>query len=106
MAQTVKNPPPMSETWVRSLGWEDSLEEGMTTHSSILAWRIPMGRGVWQAINNPWAHKESDTTEQLSTAQHNMLLLDVHGTFRKTHKKINITKFQKVEFCVCVCVCV
>ena len=64
-----KNPPSMWETWVRSLGWEDSLEEGMTTHSSILAWRIPMGRGVWQAINNPWAHKESDTTEQLSTAQ-------------------------------------
>ena len=62
-----------------------------------------MDRGVWQAINSPWNHKESDTTEQLSTAQH-MLLLDVHRTFRKTHKKINITKFQKVEFFVCVCV--
>ena len=37
----VKNPPAMWETWVRSLGWEDPLEEGMTTHSSILAWRIP-----------------------------------------------------------------
>ena len=34
------------ETWVRSLGWEDSLEEGMAIHSSILAWRIPMNRGV------------------------------------------------------------
>ena len=41
MAQTVKNPPAMRETWVRSLGWEDPLEEGMATHSSILAWRIP-----------------------------------------------------------------
>ena len=41
MAQTVKNPPAMLETWVRSLGWEDSLEEEMATHSSILAWRIP-----------------------------------------------------------------
>ena len=41
MAQTVKNPPAMQETWVQSLGWEDALEEGLTTHSSILPWRIP-----------------------------------------------------------------
>ena len=39
--QLVKNPPAMRETWVRSLGWEDPLEKGMATHSSILAWRIP-----------------------------------------------------------------
>ena len=39
-AQTVKNPPAMQETPVRSLGWEDPLEKGMATHSSILAWRI------------------------------------------------------------------
>ena len=38
------------ETWVSSLGWEDPLEEGMATHSSILAWRIPMDRGAWWAI--------------------------------------------------------
>ena len=37
----VKNPLAMQEMWVRSLGWEDSLEEGMATHSSMLAWRIP-----------------------------------------------------------------
>ena len=41
VAQRVKNLPAMLETWVRSLGWEDPLEEGMATHSSILAWRIP-----------------------------------------------------------------
>ena len=41
MAQTAKNLPEMQETQVRSLGWEDSLEKGMATHSSILAWRIP-----------------------------------------------------------------
>ena len=41
MAQMVKNLPAMQETWVRSLGWEDSLEKRMATHSSILAWRIP-----------------------------------------------------------------
>ena len=40
MAQMVKNPPAMRETWVLSWGWEDALEEGMETHSSILAWRI------------------------------------------------------------------
>ena len=41
MAQLVKNLPAMRETWVPSLGWEDPLEEGKATHSSILAWRIP-----------------------------------------------------------------
>ena len=41
MAQLVKNPPAVWETWVRSLGWEDPLEKEMTTHSSILAWRMP-----------------------------------------------------------------
>ena len=40
MAQMVKNPPVMQETWVQSLGWEDPLEEGMATYSSILIWRI------------------------------------------------------------------
>ena len=49
VAQLVKNPPAMWETRVRSLGWEDPLEEGMATHSSIFAWRIPMDRGDWQA---------------------------------------------------------
>ena len=39
----------MWETWVRSLGWEDPLKRGMATHSSILAWRIPMNRGAWWA---------------------------------------------------------
>ena len=41
VAQMVKNPPAMWETWVRSLGWKDPVEEGMATYSSILAWRIP-----------------------------------------------------------------
>ena len=49
VAQMVKNPPAMRETWVRSLGWEDPLEEGMETHSSILAWRMPVDRGAWKA---------------------------------------------------------
>ena len=41
VAQLLKNPPALWETWIRSLGWEDSLEKGKVTHSSILAWRIP-----------------------------------------------------------------
>ena len=47
MAQTVKNAPAMQETWVRSLGWKDPLEEDMATHSTILAWRIPTDSGAW-----------------------------------------------------------
>ena len=52
----------MWETWVPSLSWGDHLEQGMATHSSILAWRIPMDRGAWQAT--PTGCKESDMTEQ------------------------------------------
>ena len=62
----INNLPELQEAWVRFLGWEDPLEEGMTTHSSILAWKIPMDRGTWRATVHG-AHKESDTTEQLST---------------------------------------
>ena len=49
VAQMVKRLPTMQETRVRSLGQEDPLEEGMATHSSILAWRIAMNRGAWRA---------------------------------------------------------
>ena len=45
----VKNLPAVQETWVRSLGQEDPLEESKATHSSILIWRIPMDRGAWRA---------------------------------------------------------
>ena len=58
----VKNPPAMWETWVQSLGWEDPLEEAMATHSSLLAWRIPMGRGAWRAT----AHGAAKSQTQLS----------------------------------------
>ena len=56
VTQLGKSPPAMWETWVRSLGWEDPLENGKATHSSILAWRIP-----WTI----WGHKELDMTKQL-----------------------------------------
>ena len=48
VAQTVKIPPAVWETWIQSMSWEDPLEKGMATLSSILAWRIPMDRGAWQ----------------------------------------------------------
>ena len=53
MTKLVKNPPAMQETWVRSLGWEDPLEKGMATHSSILAWRIP------------WATADDDSSHEI-----------------------------------------
>ena len=62
----VKNLSAMRDTWVRSLGWEDLLEEGMAIHSSILAWRIPMDRGAWQDTVHG-VLKEWDMTEGLST---------------------------------------
>ena len=61
MAQTVKRLSTMQETWVPSLGWEDPLEEGMVTHSSILPWRIPVDRGVWRASS--WGHTELDMAD-------------------------------------------
>ena len=52
MAQWAQNPPAMQETWVQSLGWKDLLEEGMETHSSILALRIPMDKGaLWVTLH-------------------------------------------------------
>ena len=59
VAQTVKNPPTMQETWVLSLGWEDPLENEMATHSNILAWEIPMNRGAWRATVHGVAKSQS-----------------------------------------------
>ena len=61
VAQMVKNLSAMWETWVQSLGWEDALEEGMTTHSSVLAWKSHGQRSL--AGYSPWGHKQ---LEQLS----------------------------------------
>ena len=75
VAQIIKNLPGMRETWVPSLGWEDPLEKGTTTHSSILAWRIP-----W-TVEPGWlvrgGHKESDTTECLSLFPSSILSVQI-----------------------------
>ena len=62
VTQLVKNLPAMQETWVGCQGQEDPLEEGMGTHSSILAWRIPMDRGAWWAA----VHRVAKSQTQLS----------------------------------------
>ena len=64
---SVKNQPALQKTWVAFLGWEDPLEEDMAIHSTILACRIPTDRGAWWGTVH--GVTESDTTEQLSTAQ-------------------------------------
>ena len=72
LAQMVKNPPTMQETWVQFLGWEDLLEKGMGTHTSFIA----MGESHGQrslAGYSPWGHKELDMTERLT------LSLSFHG---------------------------
>ena len=61
VAQMVRNQPAMQETWVRSLGQEDPLKEGMATYFSILAWRIPVDRGSWWATVR--GRKEADRME-------------------------------------------
>ena len=69
----------MQETGVRSLGWEDPLEEGMATHSSIFAWRIPMDRGAWQATVH--GVTESDTTERVRIHTHTSFTNTFLSTF-------------------------
>ena len=69
VAQMVKNPPAMWETWVQSLGWEDPLEEGMATSSSILAWKNPHGQRSLgsMGVTKSW-------TRLSDKAQHNIIL--------------------------------
>ena len=81
VAQTVKNPSAMCETWVQSLDWEDPLEEGMATHSSILAWRIPMDRGAWR----PTIFAESQRIEHRSEQQNTRLNRLTRNNSPKTH---------------------
>ena len=67
VAQMVKNLPAMQVTQVWFRGWEDLLEKGLATHSSILAWKIPQTEGL--VGYSPWGHKELDTTKQQQEQQ-------------------------------------
>ena len=81
MAQLVKDPPAMQETWLPSLGWEDPLEKGKATHSRILAWRI-------HHLNSPWDHKELNMTEQKKKERnYNNLSIKFWQLFLSDHQK-------------------
>ena len=86
IAQLVKNLPAMRDTCIWSLGWEDPLEKGMATHSSILAWRIPQ-----TGLYSPWGLKESNMIEQLSLSMLIYLgnLLELVNLVRLQKKEIN-----------------
>ena len=62
----VKNPPVTCETWVRSLGWEDTLEEGPAALSSPLVWRIPVDRGAWWATVHGVAESQTGLSSKPS----------------------------------------
>ena len=72
VAQRLKRPPAMRETWVRSLGREDPLEKEMATHSSTIAWKMPgKSHGQRSLVGySLWGRKESDTTERLHSLTH------------------------------------
>ena len=88
MAQLVKNPPAMWETWVRSLAWEDPLEEGMVTHCSILSWRIPKDRGAWLASAHGVTKSRARVTDK---AQHRTVPNRyIHGTRNQTEVRLTL----------------
>ena len=88
MAQLVKNLPAMWETPVLFLGWEDPLEKGKATHSSILAWRI----------HSPWGCKESDMTERLSLSYSYKGINDVTAKIKVLKGSDNTLATKKLHF--------
>ena len=89
MAQLVKNLSVMRETWVQSLGWEDPLDKGKATHSSILAWRIHSMDCIVRGIA-----KELDTTEQIS------LSLSISRLFYGSENMLLIKRYCLMSFSV------
>ena len=96
MAQTVKNLAAMQETWVQSLGWEDPLKEGMATHSSILAWRIPWTEEP-DRLYSPWGCKELNMT----ATKHTYIPSESLCSY---FKKESVGVCTCVHVCMCVCV--
>ena len=80
VAQMVKNLPARQETQVQFLGWEDLLEKEMTTHSSVLAWKIPWSEEpVAYRLLSLWGRKESDPTEQLTLHFLEFWFIELHA---------------------------
>ena len=110
VAQLVKNPPAMRETWIRSLGWEDPLEKGKATHSNIQAWRIPWT--VWsmglQRVGHNWA------TCPLTFFHTVFVFARLIWLSMISSRSIRVAVNSKISFLliaeqyssVCVCVCV
>ena len=81
VTQTVKHLPTMRETWIQSLGWEDPLEKGRATHSSIVAWRIPWTEDPGRLQSMGMQRVRHNWVTKPSPAQHK----DTHVTFHKEH---------------------
>ena len=123
VAQLVKNPPAMRETWVWSLGWEDPLEKGKVTHSGTLAWRIPWTGSPWgwQRARHDWAtrshlHELSSLASRLSCSVMCRVLVPqpgiepaspaLQGRFLATAPpgEVPCMLFWSPEFLLCVCI--
>ena len=94
VAQLLKNLPSMRETWVRSLGWEDPLEKGMATHSSILAWRIPWTEDPG-GLQSTGSHRLWDNWVANTFTFINILLNYTTGIFIHAWMKKFQVNFQK-----------
>ena len=104
VAQLVKNPPAMRETWDWSLGWEDPLEEGTAIHSGILAWRIPIDRGACRLHRVAKSRTRLRDKAQHSTKETWAEKVEVSRTKRwsvsyKANNQIHIQLIQNV--CIC-----
>ena len=92
VAQTVKSPPAMEDTWVWSLGWEECLEKGMATHSNILDWENSMDRGAWPAT----AHQVAKSRTQQSNFFFLLLLFSVISS-------LNGSLYLSSKMVICLC---
>ena len=92
VTQSVKNLPAMQEMQVQSLGWEDPLEKEMATHSSILAWKIPMDKGAWATVHR--VAKSLTLTERL----HFLSFFSFYGVIlsQKQKTKLAYSTFQVI----------
>ena len=93
VVQLGKNLPAMQETWPTSLGWEDPLEEGLATHSSLLAWRIPMDRGAWQATIHGLSKSETRLSDQAQHIQTDTCLHLMTALFLEQTKHLARNKY-------------
>ena len=95
MAQTIKNLPAVRETWVRSLGWEDPLEEGTVNPLQYSCLENPHGQRSLAGYS-PWGRKESDTTERLSLTQ------TIHKEKKKYHLENKIIRVSFLREASCL----